>query len=81
MDKSQCNSFTTICLGSCSLKYYNQKISSLYAKYDEDNDGLLTLQNFLNFYVDAAKDRPSTVWSNLRNFGVRGDFKFKDEPE
>ncbi len=79
MDKNQCNEFTTICLGvNCSAKYYHEKISSLYAKYDDDQDGLLTLDNFLLFYEDAAKDRPSTVWANLRSFGVRGDFRFKD---
>ena len=43
MDKNQCNSFTMICLGSnCTTKYYDEKISSLYAKYDDDNDGYLT---------------------------------------
>lgn len=82
MDKNQCNSFTAICLGSnCSQKYYKEKISSLYNKYDDDNDGFLTFENFLKFYDDAAKDRPPTVWSNLRSFGVRGDFRFNDEPE
>jgi hypothetical protein len=29
-------------------------------------------------YEDAAKDRPSTVWSNLKSFNVRGDFKFNN---
>lgn len=82
MDKNQCNSFTAMCLGSsCSAKYYNEKITSLYNKYDDDNDGLLTFENFLKFYEDAAKDRPSTVMSNLKSFGVRGDFKFNNEPE
>lgn len=82
MDKPQCNAFTTICLGAnCSQKYYNEKITSLYAKYDDDNDGFLTFDNFLKFYEEAARDRPSTVWSNLKSFGVRGDFRFNDEPE
>lgn len=82
MDKSQCNAFTIICLGStCSTKHYNEKISSLYNKYDEDNDGLLTFDNFIKFYEDAAKDRPTTVWSNLRSFDVKGDFRFSNEPE
>lgn len=35
----------------------------------------------MTFYKDAADDRPVTVWSNLRSFGVRGNFRFKDEPE
>lgn len=82
MDKEQCNSFTALCLGStCSTKYYNEKITALYEKYDDDRDGLLTVENFLAFYEDAAKDRPPTVWSNLRSFGVRNDLRFADEPE
>lgn len=82
MNKEQCNSFTAMCLGSnCTTKYYSEKITNLYNTYDDDNDGLLTLANFLKFYEDAAKDRPSTVWSNLRSFGVKGDFRFNYEPE
>lgn len=53
----------------------------MYGTYDDDNDGFLTLENFLRFYKDAAEDRPITVWSNIRNFGVRGNFRFKDDPE
>ena len=81
MDKDQCNKFTAVCLGNgCTTKYYTEKITNLYNKYDDDNDGLLTFENFLRFYDDAARDRPSTVWSNLRCFGVRGDFRFNYEP-
>ena len=32
------------------------------------------------FYSDSARERPTTVWSNLRSLGVRGDFKFNYEP-
>ena len=43
MDKDQCNSFTAVCLGTmCTTKYYTEKITSLYNKYDVDNDGLLS---------------------------------------
>lgn len=82
MDKNQANSFTAVCLGSsCSAKYYNEKIANLYNNFDDDNDGYLTLQNFYKFYTEAIKDRPATVWSNLRSFGVLGNLRFKDEPE
>jgi len=30
----------------------------------------------LKFYKAAAISRPSTVWTNLRSFGVQGNFKF-----
>lgn len=81
MSKDECNSFTAACLGTApSAKYYTDKISTVYSKYDDDNDGYLNFENFLTFYTDSARDRPSTVWANLRSFGVRGDFKFNDEP-
>ena len=82
MDKDQCNSFTAVCLGSHSTtKYYSEKISSLYNTYDEDKDGLLKFEEFLRFYEDAARDRPSTVWSNLRSHGVKSNLKFIDDLE
>lgn len=45
-------------------------------EYDEDKDDLLTFSDFLKFYKSAAISRPITVWSNLRSFGVHGNFKF-----
>lgn len=42
MNKDQCNGFTAVCLGSSGHVKYDEKISSLYKKYDDDNDGLLT---------------------------------------
>lgn len=35
----------------------------------------------MNFYTDAALEKPQTVWSNLKNLDVKGNFKFKNEPE
>jgi len=31
-------------------------VTSIIQQYDTDNDGMLTLQNFLQFYYDAASD-------------------------
>lgn len=45
-------------------------------EYDEDKDDLLTFNDFLKFYKSAAISRSTTVWSNLRSFGVQGNFKF-----
>lgn len=82
MDKKLANDFTSACLGaSCSTKFYNDKVSLLFSNYDDDADGYLTEENFLKFYGDACKDRPSTVWANLRNLGVMGNFRFNDETE
>jgi hypothetical protein len=45
-------------------------------EYDEDKDELLNFNDFLKFYKNAAITRPTTVWSNLKSFGVLGNFKF-----
>jgi hypothetical protein len=70
MSKEQCHDFTSACLGTIS-KRYDDKIISLYGKYDTDNDGFLDANGFVAFYDDAAKEsKTSTVWSNLKSFGV-----------
>jgi hypothetical protein len=81
MSKEQCHDFTCTCLGTIS-KRYDDKINSLYTKYDFDNDGYLDIIGFISFYEDAARDsKTSTVWSNLRSFGVTSDFKFPNEAD
>ena len=80
MSKDDYNQFTAQCLATYSKKYYD-KIIPLYNKYDSNQDGLLSFEDFLKFYTDASIDKPSTVWSNLKSFNVKGNFKFKDEPE
>ncbi len=81
MNREQCHEFTCTCLGSIS-KRYEEKINYLYSKYDYDNDGFLTEDGFLQFYEDAAQEnKSSTVWANLKNFGVNLDFKFPNELE
>ena len=65
------------CLGTFTKNYYD-KIAPIYAKYDSRGNGLLSCEDFIRFYTDSALDKPSTVWSNIRNLGVKGNFKFKD---
>lgn len=77
MSKQDYNKFTAACLGTFSKNYYD-KIIPLYNKYDTDFDGNLTFDDFIRFYTDSALDKPSTVWNNLRNLHVKGNFKFKD---
>ena len=51
----------------------------MFKEYDEDQDDLLEFNDFLKFYKAASISRSSTVWSNLRSFGVQGNFKFAYE--
>jgi len=54
-------------------------VRELYSRYDYDNDGFLNWEGFLSFYEDAAREnKTTTVWSNLKSFGVNADFKFPD---
>lgn len=80
MSKEDYNKFTGMCLGTYSKSYYD-KIHPIYNKYDSNQDGYLSFDDFLAFYTDAALDKPQTVWNNLKNLHVRGNFKFKDEAE
>jgi hypothetical protein len=80
MSKDDYNKFTAMCLGTYSKNYYD-KIQPIYSKYDSNHDGYLSFEDFITFYTDAASDKPQTVWSNLTNLNVKGNFKFKDEPE
>lgn len=77
MSKDDYNRFTAMCLGTYS-KNYHDKIVIIYNKYDSNHDGLLSFDDFIRFYEDSALDKPQTVWSNLKNLGVKGNFKFKD---
>jgi hypothetical protein len=80
MSKEQCMSFTAKCLHSSSPRFYNEQVNTVYRQYDIDGDGYLTLNDFLLFYRDAALDKASTVWGNLKSFGVHNDLRLKDEP-
>ena len=54
MSKDHCMEFTAKCLNSASPRFYADRIDSVYRKYDDDKDGFLTLDNFLDFYKDSA---------------------------
>lgn len=81
MNREQCHEFTVKCLGSASCpKFYEDKINNFFKQYDQNKDDFLEVDDFLKFYKNAATSRSSTVWSNLRSFGVQGNFKFQHEP-
>ena len=46
-----------------------------------DRDGFLTLENFLEFYHSACKQRPHVVWNNLASHHYRNDLKKPTEIE
>ena len=59
----------------------DKRVKEVFAQYDTDKDNLLTLENFLEFYLLAAVERPNIVWSNLHAHHVRNDLKLASEIE
>jgi len=52
------------------------KVAELISQYDSDNDGALSLQDFLQFYYDAAEypgEKRQACYKNLKNLNVRPD--------
>jgi hypothetical protein len=41
------------------------RITTIYKFYDQDNDGQLTLDDFLKFYFDSSLSKEDTVRQNL----------------
>ena len=58
---------------SCSIQDY--RVVDLFYKYDTNKDGVLDLEDFLNFFEDSCKSRESTVWRNLESLRIRPDLK------
>ena len=60
---------------------FDSRINSLFAEYDGDKDGVLTLEDFLKFYEDCIVDpeKIETVEKNLSNLRYRRDLKLYDE--
>ena len=53
----------------------------MYDKWDEDHDGILTLDNFVAFYLSSAQTKPKTVWNNLNSHRYRNDLRKENEVE
>lgn len=49
------------------------RIKGLFDKYDANNDGVLERDEFKQFYEDACKEKPNTVYENLKNMFVGCD--------
>lgn len=77
MSKEQCRDFTCQCVGFSS--YNDERINGIYREYDGNKDGFLERKEFVDFYIKASQDKPSTVWDNLRNLGVSSDLTFPEE--
>ena len=53
--------FISSCTGEI-CKSDDTRIKDVYSKYDTDKDGILTEENFLEFYSQACRERENVVW-------------------
>jgi hypothetical protein len=51
----------------------DSRVAETFTDYDHDEDGFLTLPDFIAFYTRACKERPEVVWKNLYSFDYRND--------
>ena len=71
--------FTT---GATDLISGDIRIDKLMTKYDRDNDKILQLEDFLDFYLDSLlSNKEDTVWKNLYKHAYRNDLKKLNEIE
>ena len=75
MDAERFANFTNSCTGELS-RGEDKRIQDLLMRFDDDGDGILTAENFLEFYKDALNcGKAMNVWSNLNAHHYRHDLK------
>ena len=47
----------------------NKYVNNLFSKYDMNNDGLLSFQDFINFYLNLIINKIDSVWEHLYLLG------------
>lgn len=80
MSPEGCSAFTNSCTGD-PCKSTDKRIQEFFTSHDDDRDGLLTEENFLEFYRQACVQRPNVVWTNLASHHYRNDLKCCDDEE
>lgn len=72
--------FTGVVLADTTIDQDDGRVKGLFDKYDTDRDGYLNVDNFMEFYLEAAQSRAKVVYENLSNLGYRVDLsKLSDE--
>ena len=81
MDVKACSEYISKVTGVREItNITDSRVTEFFKDYDKDNTGYITLENFLEFYLDAIKtNREDTVWENLKAMDVREDLHKKSE--
>lgn len=80
MSPEGCAAFTGSCTGD-PCKPTDKRTQDFFAANDDDNDGLITEENFLNFYTNSCIKKPATVWNNLSSHHYTHDLRRFDDSE
>ncbi len=76
MDAEAAAAFIQNTTGEGTVLATDGRIKMLFASFDKDNDGMLDLDGFFDFYKDAMMNkREDTVRQNLGVHGFRNDLK------
>lgn len=65
--------FTAIVLEQKNITAEDSKIADLISKWDKNNDGKLSEEEFFEFYKMSSLSKPHIVWNNLKNLGYNND--------
>lgn len=75
MNSEGCANFTNSCTGE-QCKADDKRMRDFVTQFDDDGDGYLTADNFLEFYKHALLNQKSqSVWNNLYAHHYRNDLK------
>ena len=79
MDKENAAGFIRCCLNDkCQAE--DTRVKELFDKHDTDDDGILTLDDFIKFYYESSVKKPAVVWANLKALNYREDLtKYSDD--
>ncbi len=77
MTTVQCTAFARAVSGGTSAN--EKSVSFLFDKFGQKGCDYITLEQFLKFYEDAARNKTRTVWDNLLALGYRPDLRRFDD--
>ena len=71
MDKKYCTNFFLMISNNTEPSHIQRKVDLFFNKYDQEEKGYLSEDNFYNFYSDYLKDKRNieNAWYNLKNLG------------
>lgn len=72
MTKKTCVDFTRSCTDD-NCDEFDNRVVGLFTLYDEDHDGKIQEEEFLNFFVHSSREKEDIVRSNLMMHGIKTD--------